>query len=72
MSIYCRRILAVARREPLNMGCEESRDGEYWDSIPVGVLCGKPGTERADVLIVGRFPTILCDDCYAYWKETHA
>lgn len=58
----------MAKKEPLNMGCEASSEVETWAGAPVVILCGKPGKIRDDVKVL-KFSTILCDECYAAHKK---
>lgn len=51
------------------MGCEASKEVTAdAQGKPLIIMCGEPGKLRDDVKVL-KFSTILCDDCYAYWKE---
>jgi hypothetical protein len=59
----------MARKPPLNMGCEAST-GWFADSSgkPTLILCRKPGVERQDVRVL-KWATVLCDECYTAVKQ---
>lgn len=62
----------MARKPSLNMGCEASKEVTAdAQGNPLIIMCRKPGQIRDDVKVL-KFSTVLCDDCYAYWKEQNA